>query len=328
MLVDSFGRKHTDLRISVTDRCNIRCRYCMSAESAHWRPHDELLSFEEVVCFVRVAAQLGICKLRLTGGEPLVRKDVARLVEMLAAIPGIAEVDMTTNAVLLGEYAGALKAAGLHRLNVSLDTLSPDRFANISRRDLLPQVLQGIEAALGAGFSKIKLNAVAIRGSTEAEIVPLASFARQRGLELRFIELMPLDGDRQWTAAQVLPGEEILAILAAAFGPLQRVSPPTAQGPATNYQFADGIGRIGLVPSVTHPFCGHCKRLRLTADGKLRNCLFSDEEWDVRAVLRSGGTIEQLISLIEQSVGAKKKARGTDHGDFARVERPMHQIGG
>jgi len=327
-LLDPCGRVHTDLRISVTDRCNIRCWYCMSAQRPQFRPQSEILSFEEIARFVAVAAESGIRKLRLTGGEPLVRRHVVGLVEMLVAIPGINEVAMTTNGILLDQYAGALKAAGLNRLNISLDTLSPDKYRQVSRRDGLPRVLAGIAAARQAGFVHIKLNCVAIRGVTEEEIVPLARFAREHDLELRLIEFMPLSGDRQWTYDQVLPGEEILEMLTAAFGPLEPVPPVEAAAPAREYRFREGGGRIGLVPSVSKPFCDECTRLRLTADGKLRNCLFSTDQWDVRAVLRAGGTREQLAELLQAAVRAKKKARGTDDGEFAPADRPMHQIGG
>jgi GTP 3',8-cyclase len=327
-LVDAFGRAHTDLRVSVTDRCNIRCRYCMSSAPIQFKPHQEILTFEEIARFAAVAAELGIRRLRLTGGEPLVRKNLARLVAMLVAVPGIEEVAMTTNGILLGQYVAELRSAGLARLNVSIDTLSPEKYIQMTGCDGLPRVLEGIEAARRAGFARIKLNALAIRGLTEDEIVPLARFARQRGLELRFIEFMPLDGDRQWRGDRVLPGEEILEILSAAFGPLQPVSPAESHAPAHEYRYADGVGGIGLVPSVYHLFCGNCSRLRLTADGMLQNCLFSQEHGDARAVLRGGAGRDELSVLIQAVVRAKKKARGTDQGGFPQSDRAMHQIGG
>lgn len=327
-LVDRCGRVHTDLRISVTDRCNIRCRYCMPAGGVQFQTRREILSFEEIERFVRVAAGLGIRKLRLTGGEPLLRKDLPRLVEMLTAVPGIADLAMTTNGVLLGRHAAALKAAGLGRLNVSLDTLDPEKFRQITGRDELPQVLEGIAAARRAGFPQIKLNTLAIRGQTEDEVVPLALFARRHAVELRFIEFMPLDADRQWNRQRVLPGAEIVEILSRQIGPLQRVEEDRCHAPAVAYRFLDGGGRIGLIHAVTGPFCGDCNRLRLTADGKLRNCLFSTRQWDARAVLRAAGRRRQLAQLIRQAVTAKKKAHGTDEGEFVRCERSMHQIGG
>lgn len=327
-LIDACGRAHTDLRIAVTDRCNVRCAYCMSSEGAEPLPHGAILSYEEILRFVAVAAPLGIRKLRLTGGEPLVRKDVVRLVAMLVAVPGIQEVAMTTNGILLAQYAAALKAAGLQRLNISLDALSPERFRQATRRDELPRVLEGIAAARQAGFDRIKLNTVAIRGLTEEEIVPLARFARQQDLELRFIEFMPLDDDRQWAPECVLSGEDILKTLAAAFGPLAPVASDTPHAPARQYRYADDGGRIGLVPAVNHPFCGDCNRLRLTADGKLRNCLFAAESWDVRALLRTGGSDQQIVELMRAALQAKKPARGSDDGQLAPADRPMYQIGG
>jgi len=327
-LIDSLGRVHTDLRISVTDRCNIRCFYCMPAEGVEFRQHEEILSYEEIARFARVAARLGIRKLRLTGGEPLLRKGAVRLVEMLAAVPGIDDLAMTTNGMFLDQYAEALKTAGLHRLNVSLDTLDPAQFYRISGSNELFRVLDGIAAARRAGFERIKLNALAIRGWTDDEILPLARFAREHGLELRFIEFMPIDGDGRWHSEQVLPGRKILEILSREIGPLEPVVPDGPRAAATVYRYADGGGRVGLIHSVSEPFCEHCNRLRLTADGKVRNCLFSSSQWDARTLLRSGGTDQQLAELIRAAVGRKKKAHGTDDGQFARSDRPMHQIGG
>ncbi len=327
-LVDSLGRVHTDLRISVTDRCNIRCFYCMPTEGVRFRSHAEILSYEEIERFVQVAARLGIRKLRLTGGEPLARKHVVRLVEKLARVPGIADLAMTTNGILLDRHAEALKAAGLHRLNVSLDTLDPAVFEQITRGGRLDEALQGIAAAQRAGFENIKLNSLAIRGQTEDQIVPLARFARKNGLQLRFIEFMPVDGDRLWHNDQVLPGEEILEVLSREIGALAPVPPVGVRAAATEYRYLDGGGRVGLIHSVTEPFCEHCNRLRLTADGKIRNCLFSNDQWDVRELLRSGGSPRQLAQLIRLAVSRKKKAHGTDDGQFARSDRAMHQIGG
>jgi len=327
-LIDGFGRVHTDLRISVTDRCNLRCWYCMPAEGVPFRPHEEVLSFEEIHRFVRVAARLGFREVRLTGGEPLVRKQVCRLVEMLASVPGIDDLAMTTNGVLLGQYAQALRDAGLHRLNISLDTLDRVKFERIARRDELPRVLEGIAAAQRVGFRQIKLNALAIRGQTEEDVVPLARFAREHDLQLRFIEFMPLDGDQRWRSGQVLSGEEIVAILAETFGPLEPVADRDSHAPATEYRFPDGGARIGVVNSVSQPFCGRCSRLRLTAEGKVHPCLFSIEAWDARALLRSGASDIELAELIRHAVAAKKEARGSEDGCFPRPERTMHQIGG
>ncbi|MHB1034937.1 MAG: GTP 3',8-cyclase MoaA [Pirellulales bacterium] len=327
-LIDDFGRVHTDLRISVTDRCNIRCFYCMSAEKSGFLRRDALLTFEEIERFVRVVARLGIEKLRLTGGEPLVRRNLPRLVEKLAAIPGIADLALTTNGILLAEQASALRRAGLRRLNISLDTLSAEKFRQISRRDELARALDGIRAALQVGFEKIKLNAMAIRDSSEEEVVPLAQFARRHDLELRFIEYMPLDAEDRWRSEQVLHGEEILRILTQAMGPLEPLPAREPGSPAAEFRFADGSGRIGLIQTVTHAFCGSCTRLRLTAEGRVRNCLFAAEEPDARAVLRAGGSDDELAELVRRCVRAKKAGHGIDRPEFVKPVRPMHQIGG
>lgn len=327
-LTDRFGRLHTDLRVSVTDRCNLRCAYCMPAMGIPLASHTEILSFEEIRRFVTVAAKLGIHKVRLTGGEPLVRREIVRLVEMLAAVPGVTDLAMTTNGILLARYAEALKAAGLGRLNISLDALSCEKYRQISRRDELAQVLRGIEVACQLGFRQIKLNTLAVRGQTEDQVVPLARFARDHGLVLRFIEFMPLDGAHTWRPEQVLPGEEILRILQQHLGPLQPASPADPSAPATEYQSVDGGGRVGLIRSISAPFCEHCSRLRLTSDGRVRNCLFSAQEWDARPLLGLEPCDEPLAELIRNAVHAKRRGRGTDTGQFARPQRTMHQIGG
>ena len=328
LLIDAFGRVHTNLRVSVTDRCNIRCFYCMPSENVQFKPRHELLTFEEMERFVRLVAQMGINKIRLTGGEPLVRQDLATLVRSLAAVPGIREVALTTNGILLAQQAQALKDAGLHRLNISLDGLRPETFFRISRREGLEQVLEGIFAAQRVGFQKIRLNAVAIRGITEPEIVPLGQFAREHGLEMRFIEFMPLDADGQWDNAQVLTGEQVRATLEANLGKLIPVEVEDPSQPATDSVFAEGVGRIGFINPVTQPFCRDCNRLRLTAEGQVRNCLFSTEEWDARAVLRGGGSDEQLRALVLASVGAKKPGHGISSDEFVKPSRAMFQIGG
>jgi cyclic pyranopterin phosphate synthase len=327
-LADRFGRVHTNLRISVTDRCNIRCFYCMPAEHVEFKPRREILSFEEIAHFVRVAARLGVNKLRLTGGEPLVRSELDRLVAHLVAIPGIREVALTTNGVLLADQALALKRAGLHRLNISLDALDRERFKEITRRDELDRVLEGIRAARAAGFDKTKLNAVAIRGMSESELVPLTRFAREHDLEIRFIEFMPLDADGQWVPEEVLPGEEIRARVEEAIGPVEALPVVDPSQPATDYRFADGRGTIGFINPVTQSFCHLCNRLRLTADGKIRNCLFSTREWDARAVIRGRASDEELAELIREAVQAKQAAHGINTDEFVRPERAMYQIGG
>ena len=327
-LVDALGRVHTNVRISVTDRCNIRCFYCMPAEKVEFRPRDEILTFEEIERFVRVLAGMGVRKVRLTGGEPLVRQGLPILVRKLVQVPGIQEIALTTNGILLGEQAGPLKEAGLGRLNISLDTLDRETFKKISRRDELERVLAGIFAAKQAGFERVRLNSIAIRGLTEAEVVRLVGFARQHDFEMRFIEYMPLDADGLWDHEQVLSGDEIRRLIEAEYGPLvpRRVEDPSQ--PATDYMFADGGGRVGFINPVTQPFCGRCNRLRLTAEGQVRNCLFSTVEWDARAVLRGGGSDEELEALVRASVAAKKAGHGIDNSDFVKPQRAMYQIGG
>ena len=327
-LIDSFGRVHRDLRISVTDRCNIRCFYCMPEGFVRFKPRSELLTFEEIERFAKVAASMGIHKLRLTGGEPLVRHELPALVARLARIPGIVDVALTTNGMLLADQAQALRKAGLHRLNISLDTLRPETFLEISRREGLDQVLAGIEAAQQVGFDKIKLNAVAIKDLTEPDIVPLARFARQRGLELRFIEYMPLDADGNWSDDQVLSGSQIIDLLEAEFGPLIALCVADASQPATDYRYTDDQATVGFINPVTQPFCGDCNRLRLTAEGQVRNCLFSTVEWDARALLRGGANDDELRTLLRSCVAAKKAGHGINSDEFVRPERAMFQIGG
>jgi len=327
-LIDGFGRVHTNLRISVTDRCNIRCFYCMPAENVRFKPRREILSFEEIERFVRVVARMGVNKLRLTGGEPLVRHGLPKLVEKLARVPGIADVALTTNGMLLAEQVQALKDAGLMRLNISLDALDPKTFQQISRREGLDQVLAGIFAAQHVGFKKIRLNAVAIRGITEAEVVPLGRFARRHGMEMRFIEYMPLDADGGWRNDDVLTGQAIRRLLEEGIGPLVSLPVEDPSQPAVDFQFADGRGRIGFINPVTQPFCHNCNRLRITAEGKLRNCLFSTTEWDVRGLLRGDGSDEDVAQLVRESIGAKKAGHGINSDQFQKPERAMYQIGG
>ena len=326
-LTDTLGRIHTNLRISVTDRCNLRCFYCMP-ETVHFLPRAEILTYEEIERLVRVVAQMGVNKLRVTGGEPLVRAELPRLIEMLAAVPGIRDIALTTNGILLAEQAQALKDAGLGRLNISLDGLSEETFRKISRREELDRVLDGIFAAKRAGFKRIRLNAVAIRGITEAEVVPLGRFARQHRMEMRFIEFMPLDAENNWQTEQVLSGNEIREILEAEFGPLIPLARDDPSQTAVDYQFADGIGRMGFINPVTQPFCINCNRLRITAEGKIRNCLFSTEEWDVRELLRGGRTDDQIAETVRRAVHAKKAGHGIDTDEFIKPERAMYQIGG
>jgi cyclic pyranopterin phosphate synthase len=300
----------------------------MPNENVRFRPRDEILTFEEIARFARVTAQMGVRRLRLTGGEPLVRADLPQLVRQLAQLPQIEDLALTTNGILLVAQAADLRSAGLERLNISLDTLREDVFQKISRREGLDRVLAGIAAAQDAGFKKIRLNAVAIHGLTEDEIVPLARFARDRGLELRFIEYMPLDAEQHWQESDVLDGDMIRRALEAEFGPLIPVDRNHPSQPASDFEYADGRARIGLIQPVSKPFCEACDRLRLTAEGQVRNCLFSTAEWDARALLRGGGSDDDLANLVRDCVLAKAPAHGIGTVDFIRPERAMYQIGG
>ncbi len=326
-LVDSFGRVHNNLRISVTDRCNIRCVYCMP-ESVQFLPRQDLLTFEEIERFVRVAVPLGIDKLRLTGGEPLVRRDLPGLIEKLASIDGIADVGLTTNGLLLAPMAKPLYDAGLRRINVSLDTMDPRKFEELTRRTGFEQAIEGILAAKEAGFEPVKVNAVAIRGVTEDDVVPLGKFCRDHGLELRFIEYMPLDAGDRWERGKVLFAEEILAKLAEAFGPLVPSPNGDPRAPAQDFDYEEGGGRVGLIASVSRPFCLSCNRIRLTADGKLRNCLFALEETDVRALLRGDAPDAEIARALRESVAGKWEGHEINSARFIKPERLMHSIGG
>jgi cyclic pyranopterin phosphate synthase len=327
-LVDRFGRVHTDLRLSVTDRCTLRCTYCMPLDAV-FKPREELLSFDECVRVVTVAAGLGVRSVRVTGGEPLLRPGLPDLIARLVAVPGIEEVALTTNGLLLSAQAAALRAAGLHRLNVSLDALDDETFRRIARADGLKRVLAGLEAASVAGFTGIRVNAVSIRGITETQAVPLARHCRHGGFHLRFIEFMPLDAESAWSGAQVLTGHEVRRILEAELGPLVPAPSADPGQPAVDWRFADG-SLVGFIDPVSHPFCDRCDRLRLTADGQFRNCLFSTSEWDARAVLRAGGDDldAKLTRLLLDCTAAKRAAHGIGEPDFERPARAMYQIGG
>ncbi len=327
-LVDSFGRVHDNLRISVTDRCNIRCVYCMP-ESVRFLPRADLLSFEEIERFTRVAASLGVAKIRLTGGEPLVRRDLPRLVERLAAIPGIVDVGLTTNGILLGPLARPLRDAGLRRINISLDTLDPGRFRELTRRDGLDRVIEGVFAAKAAGFDPVKLNGLAIKGMTDDDVVPLGRFAREHGLQLRFIEYMPLDAGNLWERDKVLLADEILDRLAAGIGPLTPAPGQDPRAPALDYDYDDGGGRVGLIASVSRPFCASCNRIRITADGKLRNCLFALDETDLRPLLRNEPNDDaSLAQALRSSIAAKWEGHEINTARFIKPGRLMHSIGG
>jgi cyclic pyranopterin phosphate synthase len=326
-LTDSFHRVHDNLRISVTDRCNIRCFYCMPETDVKFVERREILDFEEIERFVRIAAGLGIRKLRVTGGEPLVRRDLPVLIERLAKIPGIQDLALTTNGVLLGEQAEALHAAGLRRLNVHIDTLDRARFLQITRRDDLGRVLDGLETAKRLGF-KIKLNAVAVKNLVEADIVPLAQFARENGFEVRYIEFMPLDAQNLWDRGKVLLVDDIIAQLSREISPLTPVPDPDPRAPATEYVYQDGGGTVGFIASVSRPFCLNCNRLRLTADGKLRYCLFAIQEDDVKGLMRSGAPDEEIAALVRRNVGDKWLGHEINSGKFVAPPRPMYSIGG
>ena len=326
-LVDTFGRVHTNLRISVTDRCNIRCVYCMP-ESVTFLPRNDLLSFEEIERLVRISASLGINKVRLTGGEPLVRRDLVQLVARLVAVPGIVDVGLTTNGILLAPLARSLRHAGLRRINISLDTLDPKRFRTLTRRDGLEKVIEGIKAAKAVGFDPVKLNTIALKGMTETDLIPLARFAREQGAELRFIEYMPLDAGA-WEREKVLLASEMIDRLSDEFGPLIPSTDQDPQSPSMDFDYSDGLGRVGIIASVSRSFCRNCNRLRLTADGKLRNCLFALDETDLRRTLRDPRADDATIAgAIRRSVASKWEGHEINSSQFIQPERLMHAIGG
>jgi cyclic pyranopterin phosphate synthase len=327
-VIDKFGRVHDSLRISVTDRCNIRCFYCMPEEGAVFSERADILSYEEIERFVRAAVPLGINKLRLTGGEPLVRRDLASLVARLSAIPGILDLALTTNAVLLEQHAESLYEAGLRRLNIHLDTLDREKFRRITRRDDLPRVMAGIDAAVRAGFERIKLNIVAVKGLMEPDIVPMARFCRERGFEPRYIEFMPLDAQSLWERQRVLSADQMIAMLSEEISPLEPVTDADPRAPATEYRYADGGGKVGFIASVTRPFCLNCNRIRITSDGKLRYCLFAIEETDVRGLLRSGASDEEIVAVIRRNVSEKWLGHEINSTKFVPPPRPMYSIGG
>ncbi|MCU1499752.1 MAG: moaA [Acidimicrobiales bacterium] len=323
-LVDGFGRVHRDLRISVTDRCNFRCTYCMPAEGMVWQPRDHLLTFEEIERVARVCVErFGFDSIRLTGGEPTVRARLPVLVAKLAAL-GV-DLALTTNGSTLEAGAHDLAAAGLDRVNVSLDSLRRDRFAALTRRDELPRVLAGIRAAVAAGFSPVKVNVVVVRGSNDDEIVDFARFGRDEGVQVRFIEFMPLDADHHWDRDAVVASAEIVAAIGAAF-PLERLS--RDHDPAERHRYLDGGGEIGVIGSVTEPFCASCDRVRLTSDGQLRACLFATDETDLRALLRGGADDDALAGALAATVGAKWAGHGISNVNFIRPARSMSEIGG
>jgi cyclic pyranopterin phosphate synthase len=327
-LIDRFGRVHDNLRISVTDRCNIRCFYCMPEEGVRFMEREEILTFEEIERFVRVAVSLGTTKLRITGGEPLLRRDLARLIEKLNAIEGVRDIALTTNGVLLSQQARDLHNSGLRRLNIHLDTLDRERFRQITRRDDLPRVLAGIDAAAEAGFEQIKINIVAVKNLIEPDLVPMALFCRERGFEPRFIEFMPLDSQSLWDKNKVLLASDIIATLSKEISPLVPAPDRDPRAPATEYLYEDGKGRVGFIASVSQPFCLNCNRIRLTSDGKLRYCLFAIEETDVKGLLRSGASDEAIAGAIRANVAEKWLGHEINSAKFVPPPRPMYAIGG
>jgi GTP 3',8-cyclase len=325
-LRDGFGRRVRDLRISVTDRCNFRCTYCMPEEGLEWLDRSELLSYEEIERVARICVErYGFESFRLTGGEPLLRRNLEDLVGRLAALG--ADLALTTNGTGLPGHAEPLARAGLSRINISLDSLRRDRFLELTRRDELHKVLAGIDAALAAGLRPVKINAVVIRGVNDDEVIDFARFGREKGIDVRFIEYMPLDAEGSWSASAVVPSSEIVAAIAEVF-PLVRdhdIGDPT---PAHRWRYADGEGTVGVIASVTEPFCGDCDRIRVTSDGQLRTCLFSLDETDLRGIMRSGGTDDDLASAIETAVAGKWEGHRIGQVSFKRPRRSMSQIGG
>jgi GTP 3',8-cyclase len=326
-LFDGHGRRIGDLRVSVTDRCNFRCQYCMPAEGLPWLERSAVLSFEEIERLVALFASMGVTDVRLTGGEPLVRRDFPTLVAMLARIEGVDDLSLTTNGYLLERDAAALVAAGIDRVNVSIDSLQRDRFFQITRRDSLAQVLRGLDAlARHPEVHPIKVNAVAIRGFTEQEAVPFAEFARSTAFQVRFIEFMPLDADHAWTRDSVLTGDELRAIIDAVH-PLEEL-PREPSATARVFRFRDGRGEIGFINPVSEPFCADCNRIRLTAEGKLRTCLFSMHETDLRAPLREGASDAELERLVRDAVWRKELKHHVGEPGFRQPARTMSAIGG
>ena len=325
-LVDTFGRVADDLRISVTDRCNFRCTYCMPAEGLAWLPKTEILTFEELTRLLGIFVRLGVTGLKVTGGEPLVRADLPTLVRMFRGVGPELDISLTTNGVLLDRLAGPLAEAGIDRATISCDSLLRHRFLEMTRRDALDKVLAGIRAAEAAGLTPIKINVVVVAGTNEDEVVDFARWARESGYEVRFIEYMPLDAEHVWERAKVVPAGRILEAIDAVF-PLEAVG--HEQEPATTFRFADGArGSIGVIPSVTEPFCDSCNRLRLTAEGMLRSCLFALEETDLRGPMRAGATDAELEQLIRGGIWTKWSGHRINHEDFVQPARSMSMIGG
>lgn len=326
-LIDRFGRRHGSLRISVTDVCNIRCQYCMPEHADQFLPRDEHLRYDEIARFVGIVAPLGLNRLRLTGGEPLLRPGLEQLVAKLATTEGVADVALTTNGMLLADQIPALVDAGLRRVNISLDTLSEQTFRAMSRREGLDRVLKGIAAAVDAPGLTVRLNSLVLRDVNLDDVIALVEFAAGRDVTLRFIEFMPLDANRNWSESRMVRGDEIREILADRFGGLEPAGDTDPSQPATDYLLPGG-GRVGFIDTVTRPFCDACDRLRLTSDGKLRNCLFGQQEWDVRDMLRTHADPERVLGQVHDCLAAKHAAHGIADTDFRPPQRAMYQIGG
>ncbi|MCS6884587.1 MAG: GTP 3',8-cyclase MoaA [Acidobacteriota bacterium] len=327
VLTDSYGRKIRDLRISVTDRCNFRCIYCMPAQGVIWKRREEILSYEEILFLTEIFVSLGITRVRVTGGEPLLRRGIVGFIKRLSAIGGLEDIAMTTNGYFLADFAEALVAAGLRRVSISMDSVAPEIFASMTKVSALDRVLDGIRAAQASGLAPIKINMVVIRGVNDAEIVALAEFARTHGLIARYIEYMPLDGPSQWSREKVVSGKEIYERVNAVF-PLEPLQRHRISDTAKRYRFVDGEGEIGIIAPVTEPFCGACSRIRLTADGKLRTCLFSLVEHDLRGLLRSGASRKHIERAIVEAVLNKEPGHRINEPDYVYPERTMSCIGG
>jgi len=329
MLSDSYGRVATDLRVSLTDRCNLRCTYCMPPEGLDWLPHDEVLSTDEIVRLLTIGVtMLGIEEVRFTGGEPLLRRDLDTIIARTARLSPRPEMSLTTNGIGLARRASGLREAGLDRINVSLDTLKPDVFKKLSRRDRLPDVLDGMAAAADAGLTPVKVNTVLMRGINDSEAVPLLEYCLSRGYELRFIEQMPLDAQHGWSREGMVTADEIFGWLSESFELAPDSERVRGAAPAETFLVNGGPARVGVIASVTRPFCGACDRVRLTADGQIRNCLFAREESDLRKLLRSGASDEDIAESWKAAVASKLPGHGINDPSFLQPDRPMSAIGG
>jgi cyclic pyranopterin phosphate synthase len=329
VLADSFGRVATDLRVSLTDRCNLRCSYCMPAQGLDWLPSPELLTDDELARLIRIAVErLGVTEVRFTGGEPLLRRGLVGIVARTAALRPRPEISLTTNGIGLARLAGPLRDAGLDRINVSLDTLSPETFVTLARRDRLADVLAGLAAAAAAGLAPVKVNAVLMRGVNDHEAASLLRFCLEHRYQLRFIEQMPLDAQHGWRRADMVTADEILAALSAEFSLTPADPAGRGSAPAETFLVDGGPDRVGVIGSVTRPFCGACDRVRLTADGQIRNCLFANDESDLRTPLRAGSDDDQLAAIWRRAVAAKLPGHGINDPGFLQPARPMSAIGG